>query len=89
VKKNANKITITNEIEKAQMNGTGELCQEKPFTHSGIKFPRKLIDEAKAVFMPIFKKEELTDEECAIALTKIARLEILLRTLKAKQKNKG
>ena len=83
--KNNVRNTITNENIN-QTNGTQKTECVGDVMYCGIKFPRKLIDEAKAVFMPTFKKEEITDELCCVALTKIARLEILLRRIREKQK---
>ncbi|MCL1971476.1 MAG: hypothetical protein FWG57_00590 [Endomicrobia bacterium] len=79
----SNRLTTTNENEnKAQAECLGDVV------FNSIIFPRQLIDEAKAVFTSAFEKE-FTDEECAIALYKYAKLEMLVREIKAKNEERN
>ena len=101
MKNNVSKFTNKNDLEKAQINGTEKLCQEKPNIHleyqvsecqdnviyEEIVFPRALIDEAKAVFKLNFQKE-FTDEWVVQSLYKYARVEILAREIKKRNEER-
>ena len=80
MKTNVSKETIINENDKAQTDGTQSVGSDN-VVYNGIVFPRRLINASRATFQP-YSKEELSDEYCAMALYKYAKLEMLLREIK-------
>lgn len=72
-------VFTTNENEKNLLNGTRSECLGD-IIYNAIVFPRKLINEARTIFQPYYK-EDLPDENIAMILYKLAKLEILLQKI--------
>lgn len=77
----------TQMTEKRNNNESKNGCSKDYVIYKEIKYSKAFIKKVKAVFQPYYETE-ISDEQALEAIYKVTKLELLLRTIDAKNKKK-
>ncbi len=80
--------TLPTQMTENKDNKESTNCCSKDYViYKEIKYSKAFIKKVKAVFQPYYETE-ISDEQALEAIYKVTKLELLLRTIDAKNKKK-